>query len=131
MEAFFGSWKLIQNEDYDKFLRATGADEEVISISNVLRPVVTISRDDDVVVVKLQSAIGTEEFSFRLGKQFYHQKRDGRYCNVVIDLEENQLIQVEKWDGNEATSIAEVKDGKLIKSVKFKDVTAVQTFTKV
>ncbi|XP_017311119.1 fatty acid-binding protein, brain [Ictalurus punctatus] len=131
MEAFVGSWKLIQNEDYDKFLRATGADEEVISVSNVVRPVVTISKDDDVVVVKLQSAIGAEGFSFRLGKQFYHQKKDGRYCNVVVDLEENQLIQVEKWDGNEATSIAEVKDGKLFKTIKFKDVTAVQTYMKI
>ncbi|XP_034169715.1 fatty acid-binding protein, brain [Pangasianodon hypophthalmus] len=131
MEAFIGTWKLIQDENYHKYLRAIGAEEEVIAVSDVLKPVVTVSQEDDIVVIKIQSSIGTEELSFKLGRAFYLKKIDCRYCKVVVDLEGNQLIQVDKWDNKESTSIYEVKDGKLIKTMTFKDITAVQTFTRV
>ncbi|KAK2864278.1 hypothetical protein Q7C36_003432 [Tachysurus vachellii] len=131
MEAFIGTWKFIQGEGYDQYLRATGAAEEVIAISNVLKPVVTISKDDDIVSITVQSGLGTEEKSFRLGKEFHLNKKDGRYCKVEVDLKEDQLIQVEKWDSKEAVSVIEIKDGKMIKTITFKDITAVQTFERV
>lgn len=122
MEHFLGTWKLVHNEDYDKFLRATGklhfpsfslqslhilmsfhcfiylfflqinsihclrtstgAEEEVVAVSAALKPVVTISQDDEIVTVKVKCAIGTEKMAFKLGKEFHSEKMDGRHCKV-------------------------------------------------
>ncbi|KAK3516892.1 hypothetical protein QTP70_028258, partial [Hemibagrus guttatus] len=80
MEAFIGTWKLIKSEGYNDYLRATGAGEEVIAVLNVIKPVVTISQEDEIVDIKVQSGIGIEETSFKLGKEFYVEKKDGRHC---------------------------------------------------
>lgn len=39
----------------------TGAGEEVIAVLNVIKPVVTISQEDEIVDIKVQSGIGIEE----------------------------------------------------------------------
>ncbi|XP_060771809.1 fatty acid-binding protein, brain-like [Neoarius graeffei] len=131
MEAFIGTWKLVQDVNYDSYLRATGAGEEMIAITNVLKPVVTISQDDSIVVITRKSGLGTEEVSFTLGREFKREEKDGRYCKVTVELEENQLVQVEKWDNEEAIAVCEVKDGKLIKTITFQGITAMRTFEKV
>ncbi|KAG7316392.1 hypothetical protein KOW79_019933 [Hemibagrus wyckioides] len=131
MEAFIGTWKLIESEGFNNFLRETGAGEEVIAVLSAIKPVVTISQEDEIVNLTVQSSTGIEETSFTLGKEFHVEKKDGRHCKVVVDVTEDQLIQVEKWDSKEAISVIEVKDEKLIKTTTFKDVKAVQTFQRV
>lgn len=56
--------------------------EEVIALASALKPVVKISHEDDIVNIKTKSAIGTEKMTFKLGKEFHSEKKDGRYCKV-------------------------------------------------
>ncbi|KAF4071228.1 hypothetical protein AMELA_G00283660 [Ameiurus melas] len=114
MEAFFASWKFVKCENFDDYLKAIGLNDELRSIANVIKPVFTFSQEDDIVVIKTQTVINEHESRFRLGEEFDDKANDGRVCKTIITLDGDKLIQVQKWDSSEATTVREIQDGKLI-----------------
>ncbi|MCI4389812.1 hypothetical protein PGIGA_G00103280 [Pangasianodon gigas] len=131
MDVFFGSWKFVKSENFDDYMKAIGVNDELRSVANVVKPVITISQEEESVVITTQTVVSKKELRFRLGEEFEEESTDGRSCKSVINLEGEKLIQVQKDESKEITIVREIQDGKLIMTLTLDEVTAVVTFEKV
>ncbi|XP_034169597.1 fatty acid-binding protein, brain-like [Pangasianodon hypophthalmus] len=131
MEAFFGSWKFVRSENFDEFLTVAGIEEEMRNVIKVLKPIITISQEDDRLVIKSDSVIGKRENKFRFGEEFQEETTPDKFCTSVINLEGEKLVQVQKDESREITTVREIQDGKLIMTLTCDEVTAVVTYEKV
>ncbi|XP_060771575.1 fatty acid-binding protein, brain-like [Neoarius graeffei] len=131
MDAFFGSWKLVKNENLNQLITLHGVEEEVITVSDVLKPVITFSQAGDCVVYKVQSTILKTQNKFRLGEEFHDEVFPGRFCKSTMNLEGEKLILVHLYEGWKFTTVFEIQDGKMIQTLTREDVTAVRTYEKV
>ncbi|XP_026766984.3 fatty acid-binding protein, brain [Pangasianodon hypophthalmus] len=131
MDVFFGSWKFDKSENFDDYMKAIGVNDELISVANVVKPVITISQEEESVVITTQTVISKKEIRFQLGEEFEEKSIDGRSCKSVINLEGEKLVQVQKDESREITIVREIQDGKLIMTLTCDEVTAVVTYEKV
>ncbi|KAB5540177.1 hypothetical protein PHYPO_G00098840 [Pangasianodon hypophthalmus] len=131
MDVFFGSWKFDKSENFDDYMKAIGVNDELISVANVVKPVITISQEEESVVITTQTVISKKEIRFQLGEEFEEKSIDGRSCKSVINLEGEKLVQVQKDESREITIVREIQDGKLITTLTCDEVTAVVTYEKV
>ncbi|XP_034169716.1 fatty acid-binding protein, brain-like [Pangasianodon hypophthalmus] len=130
MDKFIGSWKHVGSENLEDYMQAVGITDEMRAVAHAINPSLTISQEGDTVVINLQTIIGSRNGSFKLGEEFHMKTTDGRDCKVVVSLDGDKLIEVSKWDDTESSTLYEIKDGQLIKTLTHQDAVAVRTFEK-
>ncbi|KAL2098512.1 hypothetical protein ACEWY4_004992 [Coilia grayii] len=130
MDAFCATWKLIDSQNFDEYMKALGVPFATRQVGNVTKPTIIISQDGDKVVVKTQSTFKNTEISSKLGEEFEETTADDRKVKSVLTLDGDKLVHVQKWDGKETKFVREIKDGKMIMHLSFEGVEAVRTYEK-
>ncbi|TWW54627.1 Fatty acid-binding protein, brain [Takifugu flavidus] len=110
VDAFCATWKLVESENFDDYMKALGRERD--------QTTVIISLEGDKVVVRTQSTFKNTEISFKLGEEFDETTADDRNCKSTVSLEGDKLVHVQKWDGKETTFVREIKDGKMVMIIK-------------
>ncbi|XP_025925164.1 fatty acid-binding protein, brain isoform X1 [Apteryx rowi] len=114
VEAFCATWKLVDSQNFDEYMKALGVGFATRQVGNVTKPTVIISSEGDKVVIRTQSTFKNTEISFKLGEEFDETTPDDRNCKSVVTLDGDKLVHVQKWDGKETNFVREIKDGKMI-----------------
>ncbi|XP_029705135.1 fatty acid-binding protein, brain-like isoform X10 [Takifugu rubripes] len=118
VDAFCATWKLVESENFDDYMKALGVGFATRQVGNVTKPTVIISLEGDKVVVRTQSTFKNTEISFKPGEEFDETTADDRNCKSTVSLEGDKLVHVQKWDGKETTFVREIKDGKMVMIIK-------------
>ncbi|MGH0138941.1 UNVERIFIED_CONTAM: hypothetical protein FKN15_068064 [Acipenser sinensis] len=114
VDAFCATWKLVDSQNFDDYMKALGVGFATRQVGNVAKPTIIISQEGDKVVVKTQSTFKNTEISFKLGEEFDENTPDDRNCKSTVSQDGDKLVHVQKWDGKETTFIREIKDGKMV-----------------
>ncbi|XP_012685321.1 fatty acid binding protein 7, brain, b [Clupea harengus] len=130
VDAFCATWKLVDSENFDDYMKSLGVGFATRQVGNVTKPTVVIEKDGDKVVVKTQSTFKNTDISFKLGEEFDETTADDRHCKSLLTMEGDKFVHVQKWDGKETKFVREIKDGKMVMTLTFEDVTAVRTYEK-
>ncbi|XP_046891688.1 fatty acid binding protein 7, brain, b [Hypomesus transpacificus] len=130
VDTFCATWKLVDSENFDEYMKALGVGFATRQVGNVTKPTVVIAKEGDKVVIKTQSTFKNTEISFKLGEEFDESTADDRNCKSTVTMDGDKLVHVQKWDGKETTFVRELKDGKLVMNLKFEDIVAVRTYEK-
>ncbi|KAG1963458.1 fatty acid binding protein 7, brain, b [Pimephales promelas] len=130
VEAFCGTWKLVNSENFDEYMKAIGVGFAVRQVGNVTKPTIIISKEGDKVVQKTQSTFKNTEISFTLGEEFDETTADDRNCKSTVVMDGDRLVHVQKWNSKETTFVREIKDGKMVTKLTIGDVVAVRTYEK-
>ncbi|XP_037602384.1 fatty acid binding protein 7, brain, a [Sebastes umbrosus] len=130
VDAFCATWKLVDSQNFDEYMKAIGVGFATRQVGNVTKPTVVISQDGDKVVVKTQSTFKNTEISAKLGEEFDETTVDDRNVKSTFTMEGAKLVQVQKWDGKETKFVREIKDGKMVATLTFEGVEATRTYEK-
>merc|ERR1739838_119104 len=130
VDAFCATWKLIDSQNFDEYMKSLGVSFATRQVGNVTKPTIVISQDGDKVVVKTQSTFENTEISAKLGEEFDETTADDRNVKSTLTMEGDNLVHVQKWDGKETKFVREIKDGKLIMTLTFEGIQAVRTYEK-
>ncbi|KAI7799416.1 fatty acid binding protein 7, brain, b [Triplophysa rosa] len=130
VEAFCGTWKLVSSDNFDEYLKAIGVGFAIRQAAGALKPTLIISKQGDKVICKTQSTFKNSEISFRLGEEFDETTADGRQCKSTVVMDGDRFVQVQKWNGKEATYAREMKDGKMVAKLTYEGVVAVRSYEK-
>merc|ERR1739845_36674 len=130
VDAFCATWKLIDSQNFDEYMKSLGVSFATRRVGNVTKPTIVISQDGDKVVVKTQSTFKNTEISAKLGEEFDETTADDRNVKSTLTMEGANLVHVQKWDGKETKFVREIKDGKMIMTLTFEGVQAVRTYEK-
>ncbi|XP_048413601.1 fatty acid-binding protein, brain-like isoform X1 [Stegostoma tigrinum] len=114
MERFLGTWRLVDTQNFDNYMRELGVDFATRQVGNVLKPTTIIKVDGDNVILQTKSTYRSTEIIFQLDKPFNEHTADNRDCKTVVSLEGDKLVQVQKWDGKQTTLTREIKNDHLI-----------------
>ncbi|KAI3364559.1 hypothetical protein L3Q82_011341 [Scortum barcoo] len=114
VDAFCATWKLVDSENFDDYMKALGVGFATRQVGNVTKPTVIISQEGDKVVIRTQSTFKNTEISFKLGEEFDEATADDRNCKSTVTMEGDKLVHVQKWDGKETKFVREIKDGKMV-----------------
>ncbi|XP_078422417.1 fatty acid-binding protein, brain-like [Cetorhinus maximus] len=128
MEPFLGTWKLVDTQNFDNYMRELGVDFATRQVGNVTKPTTIIRLDGDNVIIQTKSTYRNTEVIFQLDKPFNEHTIDNRDCKTVVSLEGEKLVQLQKWDEKQATLTREIKDEKLILTLTLNDVVSVHTY---
>ncbi|KAJ6655260.1 hypothetical protein lerEdw1_005604 [Lerista edwardsae] len=130
VEAFCATWKLIDSQNFDEYMKALGVSFATRQVGNVTKPTVIISQEGDKVVIRTQSTFKNTEISFKLGEEFDETTADDRNCKSVVSMDGDKLVHVQKWDDKETNFVREIKDGKMVMTLTFGDIVAVRQYEK-
>uniref|UniRef100_A0A3P8UYJ3 Cellular retinoic acid-binding protein 1 n=1 Tax=Cynoglossus semilaevis TaxID=244447 RepID=A0A3P8UYJ3_CYNSE len=132
VDAFCATWKLVDSENFDDYMKALGVGFATRQVGNVTKPTVVISQDGDKVVIRTQSTFKNTEISFKLGEEFDETTADDRNCKSTVSLEGDKLVHVQKWDGKEThvRLVVMVTALSLLQNLTFEDIHAVRTYEK-
>ncbi|XP_043999059.1 fatty acid-binding protein, brain-like isoform X3 [Gambusia affinis] len=114
VEAFCGTWKLVDSRNFDDYMKALGIPFASRQVGNVTKPSVIISMNGDRVVIKTQSRFRVTEVSGKLGEEFDETTSDDRKVKSTLTMEGDKFVHTQKWDGKETTLIREIRDGKMV-----------------
>ncbi|MEQ2268920.1 Fatty acid-binding protein, brain [Xenotaenia resolanae] len=128
VDAFCATWKLVDSQNFDDYMKALGVGFATRQVGNVTKPTVVISQDGDKVVVKTLSTFKNTELSAKLGEEFDETTPDDRHSTFT--MEGDKFVQVQKWGGKETKFVREIRDGKMVMTLTFEGVTAVRTYEK-
>nr|XP_023970164.1 fatty acid-binding protein, heart-like [Chrysemys picta bellii] len=81
-EAFAGTWKLVDSNNFDEYMKAIGVGFAMRQIANLTKPTTIIELEGDKVTVKTQSTFKSTEISFKLGEEFDEMTADDRHVKV-------------------------------------------------
>ncbi|XP_064191615.1 fatty acid binding protein 7, brain, a [Anguilla rostrata] len=130
VDAFCATWKLVDSQNFDEYMKALGVGFATRQVGNVTKPTVVISQDGGKVTVKTLSTFKNTEICFKLGEEFDETTADDRNCKSTVSLEGDKLVHVQKWDGKETKFVREIKDGKMVMTLTFEDIQSVRTYEK-
>uniref|UniRef100_A0A6Q2XZL6 Cytosolic fatty-acid binding proteins domain-containing protein n=1 Tax=Esox lucius TaxID=8010 RepID=A0A6Q2XZL6_ESOLU len=82
VDAFCATWKLVDSENFDEYMKSLGVGFATRQVGNVTKPTVIIAKEGDQVVIKTQSTFKNTEISFKLGEEFDEATADDRNCKV-------------------------------------------------
>ncbi|XP_033498388.1 fatty acid binding protein 7, brain, a [Epinephelus lanceolatus] len=131
VDAFCATWKLVDSQNFDDYMKALGVGFATRQVGNITKPTVLISQDGDKVVVKTLSTFRNTEIAAKLGEEFDETTPDDRHVKSTFTMEGDKLVQVQKWDGKETKFVREIKDGKMVATLTYEGVSAVRTYEKV
>ncbi|XP_062385915.1 fatty acid-binding protein, heart-like [Sardina pilchardus] len=127
-EKFVGTWKLVESENFDEYLKALGVGFAKRQIASQAKPSVTVSVDTDGTIT-LNTA--RKDVKFKLNEEFEETTGDDRKTRNVVKLENGVMVQRQTWDGKETTIEREVvSDNKFVTTMKIGNVVAKRTFEK-
>ncbi|EHB06307.1 Putative fatty acid-binding protein ENSP00000353650-like protein, partial [Heterocephalus glaber] len=109
-----GTWKSISCENFEKYMKELGIRRASRKLGCLAKPTVTISTDGDMITVKTKSIFKNNEISFKLGEEFEEATPGGHKTKSTITLDNDSLVQVQDWDGKEATIQRKLVDGKMV-----------------
>ncbi|NP_001279793.1 fatty acid-binding protein, heart-like [Callorhinchus milii] len=130
VEQFVGKWKLIESVKFDDYMKAVGVNFSLRNLAKVIKPTTIISIDGGTVTVRTQSAMKNTEINFNPGEEFSEKTADGRDTKTTVTIDNNKMVQVQRWDDKETTLVREMKDGKLILTLTMGDVVCTRTYEK-
>ncbi|XP_042649447.1 fatty acid-binding protein, heart isoform X2 [Tyto alba] len=130
VDAFVGTWKLVDTANFDEYMKALGVGFATRQMAGLTKPTTIIEVEGDKVTVKTQSTFKSTEISFKLGEEFDETTADDRHVKSVVKLDGGKLIHVQKWDGKETSLVRELKDGKLILTLTMGNVVSTRTYEK-
>ncbi|XP_049917303.1 fatty acid binding protein 7, brain, a [Epinephelus moara] len=130
VDAFCATWKLVDSQNFDDYMKALGVGFATRQVGNVTKPTVVISQDGDKVVVKTLSTFRNTEIAAKLGEEFDETTPDDRHVKSTFTMEGDKLVQVQKWDGKETKFVREIKDGKMVATLTYEGVSAIRTYEK-
>ncbi|XP_059374658.1 fatty acid-binding protein, brain-like [Carassius carassius] len=130
VDAFCATWKLVDSQNFDEYMKALGVGFATRQVGNVTKPTIVISHEDDKVVIKTLSTFKNTEISFQLGEEFDETTADDRHVKSTVTLEGDNLVHVQRWDSKETKFVREIKDDKMVMTLTFEDVQAVRTYEK-
>ncbi|KAK9534326.1 hypothetical protein VZT92_009396 [Zoarces viviparus] len=130
VDAFCGTWKLVDSQNFDEYMKSLGIGFATRQVGNVTKPTVVMSQDGDKLVIKTLSTFKNTEISSKLGEEFDETTVDDRHVKSIFTMEGDKLVQVQKWDGKETKFVREMKDGKQVVTLTCAGVQAVRTYEK-
>ncbi|KAK2843071.1 hypothetical protein Q7C36_011286 [Tachysurus vachellii] len=130
VDAFCATWKLIDSQNFDEYMKALGVGFATRQVGNVTKPTVVIGQEGDKVTVKTLSTFKNTEISFKLEEEFDETTADDRNVKSTVSLDGDKLVHVQKWDGKETKFVREIKDDKMIMTLTFEGIQAVRTYEK-
>ncbi|KAJ8383370.1 hypothetical protein AAFF_G00221600 [Aldrovandia affinis] len=128
VDAFCATWKLVDSQNFDEYMKALGVGFATRQVGNVTKPTIVISQDGDKVTIKTLSTFRNTEICFKLEEEFDECTADDRNCKSTVSLEGDKLVHVQKWDGKETKFVREIKDGKMTMTLTFEDIQSVRTY---
>ncbi|XP_054254647.1 fatty acid-binding protein, heart-like isoform X2 [Indicator indicator] len=130
VDAFVGTWKLVDSANFDEYMKALGVGFATRQVAAFTKPTTIIQLDGDKITIKTQSTFKNTEISFKLGEEFDETTADDRHVKSLVKLEGGKLTHVQKWDGKETSLVRELKDGKLILTLTLGNVVSTRTYEK-
>ncbi|NP_001089252.1 fatty acid binding protein 4, adipocyte L homeolog [Xenopus laevis] len=132
MESFCASWALIDadSDNFDMYMKAVDVSSFMRKAAGASKPDVIISKDGDVIKIRSESTFKNHEICFKLGEEFDEETADGRKTKTNVTLENNVLVQLQKWKGKESTIKREIKDDQMVTTCIAGDITAKRTYKK-
>nr|XP_033811204.1 fatty acid-binding protein, heart-like [Geotrypetes seraphini] len=130
MEAFVGTWKLLESNKFDDYMKKVGVGFATRQIANVTKPTTIIEMEGNTCIVKTQSTFKNTEIKFKLGEEFDETTADDRKVKSTVTLDGKKLKHVQKWEGKETSLVREIQDGKLILTLIMDDVVSTRTYEK-
>uniref|UniRef100_A0A8D2IWF2 Fatty acid binding protein 7 n=1 Tax=Varanus komodoensis TaxID=61221 RepID=A0A8D2IWF2_VARKO len=121
VDAFCATWKLIDSQNFDEYMKALGVGFATRQVGNVTKPTVIISQEGEIYVIRTQSTFKNTEIKFKLGEEFDETTADDRNCRSVVTMDGDKLVHVQKWDGKETSFVREIKDGKMVMDFQVAD----------
>ncbi|KAL7987791.1 hypothetical protein Chor_006710 [Crotalus horridus] len=130
VEAFCATWKLIDSQNFDEYMKALGIGFATRQVGNVTKPTVIISQEGGKMVIRTQSTFKNTEINFNLGEEFDEVTADDRNCKSVVSMDGDKLVHVQKWDGKETNFVREIKDGKMVMDFAIHNAIKIEEQTK-
>ncbi|XP_019403577.1 PREDICTED: fatty acid-binding protein, heart [Crocodylus porosus] len=130
VEAFAGTWKLVESVNFDEYMKALGVGFAMRQMANLTKPTTIIELDGDKIILKTQSTFKSTEITFKLGEEFDETTADDRLVKSLITLDEGKLVHKQKWDGKETNLVRELQDGKLILTLTMGTTVCTRTYEK-
>ncbi|XP_031442464.1 fatty acid-binding protein, liver-like [Clupea harengus] len=130
-ENFYGIWMMINDENYEEYLKELGVRSDLrkalVSLRVKPKSEVTISKDaNGIVTIRSQRT----NIKFKINEEFDETTGDDRKTKNVVSPDNGRLVQRQTWDGKETTIEREVVDNKLIVKYRMGDVVAVRTYVR-
>uniref|UniRef100_A0A674GTS8 Fatty acid binding protein 3 n=3 Tax=Passeriformes TaxID=9126 RepID=A0A674GTS8_TAEGU len=82
VDAFVGTWKLVDTNNFDEYMKALGVGFATRQVAGFTKPTTIIELDGDKVTVKTQSTFKNTEITFKLGEEFDETTADDRHVKV-------------------------------------------------
>nr|XP_033789694.1 myelin P2 protein-like isoform X2 [Geotrypetes seraphini] len=114
IDQFLGSWKLVDSENFDEFMKSLGVSSSVRIVGNVLKPTLILTKRGDYYTMRTETTFKTTEILFKLGIEFDETTADERKAKTLIIFEDNALIQTQKWDDKEIIIKRELVDEQMV-----------------
>uniref|UniRef100_A0A8D0BLD5 Lipocalin/cytosolic fatty-acid binding domain-containing protein n=1 Tax=Salvator merianae TaxID=96440 RepID=A0A8D0BLD5_SALMN len=70
VEAVCATWKLMDSQKSDDYMKALGVGFATREVGNVIKPTVIICQEEGKVMIRTQGTFKNTEISFRLGEEF-------------------------------------------------------------
>nr|XP_033789692.1 myelin P2 protein-like isoform X1 [Geotrypetes seraphini]XP_033789693.1 myelin P2 protein-like isoform X1 [Geotrypetes seraphini] len=118
IDQFLGSWKLVDSENFDEFMKSLGVSSSVRIVGNVLKPTLILTKRGDYYTMRTETTFKTTEILFKLGIEFDETTADERKAKTLIIFEDNALIQTQKWDDKEIIIKRELVDEQMVVTSK-------------
>ncbi|XP_036892183.1 fatty acid-binding protein, intestinal [Sturnira hondurensis] len=130
--AFNGTWKIDQNENYDKFMEKMGINMVKRKLAARDNLKLTITQEGNKFTVKESSTFRNTEIVFELGVAFNYSLADGTELSGTWNLEEGKLVGKFKRvdNGNELNTVREVAGGEMVQTYVYEGVEAKRIFKK-
>ncbi|XP_008824298.1 fatty acid-binding protein 12 [Nannospalax galili] len=126
-----GTWKSISCENFENYMKELGVGRARRKLGCLAKPTVTISTEGDVITIKTKSIFKNNEISFKLGEEFEEITPGGRKNKSTVTLDNDPLVQVQDWNGKEATISRKLVDGKMVVESAVNDVTCTCKYKRV
>ncbi|XP_031232101.1 fatty acid-binding protein 12 [Mastomys coucha] len=131
VDQFQGTWKSVSCENFENYMKELGVGRASRKLGCLAKPTVTISRAGDLITIKTRSIFKNKEMSFKLGEEFEEITPRGRKSKSTVILDNDSLVQVQDWDGKEATIRRRLVDGKMVVESAVNNVTCTRTYQRV
>ncbi|XP_038614238.1 fatty acid-binding protein, heart [Tachyglossus aculeatus] len=128
VEAFAGTWKLVDSKNFDDYMKAIGVGFATRQVANMTKPTTIIEVSGDTITIKTHSTFKNTEICFKLGVEFDETTADDRKVKSIVTLDGGKLVHLQKWNGQETTLVRELQGSKLILTLTLGNVVSTRTY---
>nr|XP_055059117.1 retinol-binding protein 1-like [Misgurnus anguillicaudatus] len=95
-----GCWKMISNENFDKYLKALDINVAIRKIATMMKPDKDITQDGNHFIIKTLSSFKNYSIDFVIGQEFEEDFTglDNRKCKTTITWDREKLVCVQKGE---------------------------------